>query len=1134
MAIWLISGVLMLAFVSYVVLPFGLAWYVPNLAAQYGVHFDVEQVRVDPLRSRLRLSGVRVGTTRDASMVWSSIETRVDLAELLSGRLVLDDFHLREATLHAGGSQAVARGAAPAMPPAALPGDVSIGALVVAEVELAMLTEALGRPVTIDWLRIASIDESFRPDGAEIEAHITVDGGRCELQGRLNLDATGWILDADADAKDIPLGGFPEVLGAYGSWRGRLDGSGPVRLVYSPVNGAFSATADGRWAIDGLEFELDDTGVSAARADWDGVAFMAFSEGTVDALSVDVEIGLHDIGIDVGDALQVGADELMLQIDTSQASATRLSISGDSPEVRFSGKGGVFEGIEAQGTGLASLVALTFADGIGIEVDRLTADALATGLPAGRSVDAERIALERVVVGLDESVVSVSVATAERLDWHGVSAPGHAGTANRVAMRGFEQRANGEFRLALGSAKAIEEKIGDSDLRMRDVELDSTSRSAAGAFAAGGVRVSEAWLMGGTGTLVLEGLSLEGVEQDEKGMISAASGRARIVDHTLMGRSSVVGSGFELAGASVADDTWEAAHVRFGQMDVETGVASYTLRGLGLVDAEGAGERASARLALLGALEHGFGGNRIVLEDLSAFAPAWRKGAGEAEVIEAATLTLDAVDGNRWRSSGWRLTGVETAASGGASAQSASLESLTLNAEDDSMAAAQGIELGGLSFSDGYTATSTSASIGRAHYRAGAGQVVDIIGLRANALDWNHGSLLAGHGEAPLMSVVAPPVSASFDTLEFASVLFGTDGVQRLDSLESGSSRGRAGPMLDWSTGRLEVGGYLASESVETALDFIEALDVEVRSTEGGVRLGAGRLSALDARIDSSGTMEFASAQAHGIALRDAVGSASTSARVLRATRMTVGESAMEIGSVEVSALDSTIAVTERGDWEFPALPIGTGGGPQSSFRVRIDEVRTSDSASVVGFVDRTTVPHFEARIDIADATLRGIDSAAIGTPAHFSVEAAAGIFAGLRADGVVVPTLTGTDVDLNAAIRGLSLPDLSPYSRLHLGQDIEDGHADVRLDLTVRTSDLEGTAEVTMREVALGGAGSPETSPGLGAALASLEDEQGAIMLKTPLRGELDSPDFDLDGLLTRSLASAALHTVETLPKAE
>ena len=40
--------------------------------------------------------------------------------------------------------------------------------------------------------------------------------------------------------------------------------------------------------------------------------------------------------------------------------------------------------------------------------------------------------------------------------------------------------------------------------------------------------------------------------------------------------------------------------------------------------------------------------------------------------------------------------------------------------------------------------------------------------------------------------------------------------------------------------------------------------------------------------------------------------------------------------------------------------------------------------------------------------------------------------------------------------------------------------------------------------------------------------------MLKAPLRGELDSPDFDFDGLLIRSFASAALDAAAALPKAE
>ena len=99
---WLVSGVLFIAFASYVALPLGLAWYMPQFAARYGVHLHVERARVEPFKSTVRLYGVGVATSGQSSIRWSSVAARVDLAELLSGRLVLDDFRLREAKLHVG------------------------------------------------------------------------------------------------------------------------------------------------------------------------------------------------------------------------------------------------------------------------------------------------------------------------------------------------------------------------------------------------------------------------------------------------------------------------------------------------------------------------------------------------------------------------------------------------------------------------------------------------------------------------------------------------------------------------------------------------------------------------------------------------------------------------------------------------------------------------------------------------------------------------------------------------------------------------------------------------------------------------------------------------------------------------
>ena len=1137
---WLVSGALLIAFASYVALPFGLALYIPQLAAQYGIRLDLERVRVEPFRSRVRLSGVRVATSGDSSMEWSNIETRVDLAELLSGRLVLDGFRLSEAKLHAGDPRTDVAGMLPEVP-SALPENVSVGELVIDGVELATISEALGRPVAVDWLRISSLDEVFRPEGAEVEADISIGQGRSKLRGRLNLDETGWILNTEIGANDVPLDGFPALLGVDGSWRGRLDGSGPVRLVYSPVNGAFSATTGGRWAIDGLEFGHAQVAISGARADWDGAAFMMFSGDAVDALSVDGEIGLRELQVDVVDVLEVEAAELVLRIDASQAPETRLSVEGHIPVARFNGKGGAFEAVGAEATNIVSQVALTFADDIGVEIDLLKSNALAVKLPADRSIDVDQFELERVVVESGKNVISAATGTAERVDWRGLTEPRSTGTATRLAMQRIDWHENGEFRLALASTETLEDRNGDSVLRLRDVVLDSTTFSPAGTVAVGGVRMSDAWLASETNTLILEQLSLDGVEQDEAGVVSIASGRAQVVDHTDTGTLAILGTGFELAGVTVASAAWEARYILLDALDIGTGDASYTLGEVALVDATGEGERGNARLARLRTLEHVSGGNRVVVEDLSADYPAWREGAGGAQAIEAVSITVDTLELRRWQLSGWRLTGVERAASGRASAETASLENLVLSVADGSTAGAQQIELDGLTFDGESAVHAASAFAERTYSRANNGSGIDVTSLRADAVEWNGETLAAERGAAPLMSVAAPPVRASFDTVAFTSARFGAGGMRELGTVTSASGRGKVERVLEWSAGALALAGYHAPAFGETMLDFVETRDVEIVGDADGARLRADRARAQGTRIDASGATVFANAEVEGITLDDTRGTASTSARALRASPLTIRESALEIGALSLSGIESAIGLSEGGEWELPALPIGTGEA-QSAFRVRIQEASTADPGSVIRIVDRATEPDFAASVDIASAALRGFDSESIGVPARFSVEATGDVFTALQADGVLTPGLTGTDLDLNVMIHGLSLRELSPYSRLHLGRSVESGHADVTLDATIRTSDLEGVADFTLHEVVLGEFELPAGSSELGAegtstldaALDSLEAEQGRIELRVPLRAKLDAPGFDIDGLVVRALANTALEAAEALPKAE
>ena len=1129
---WLVSGVVLIAFVSYVALPFGLTLYIPRLAAQYGIPLDVDRVRVEPFRSTLRLSGVRLATAGHSTMEWSSAEARVDLARLLSGRLVLDGFRLSEARLHEGDAGASGRGTLADILPAPLPEEITVGELVIDNVELATLSRTLGRAITVDWLRISSLEDLFRPDGAEVHLDASIGEGRSRVQGRLVLDSTSWSLDAGVRASDIPLDGLPALFGVDGASRGRLDGSGPIRLVYSPVDGAFSTTTGGRWAIEGPELTLAGTAVSGARIDWDGAAFITVSQQTVETLSVEATIGLHELDVDVVDLLDLEAAELGLRVDASRTPVHRLVVEGASPAVRIRGRSGAFEGIGLEAANLTTGAALTLTDDLGIEIDRLAADTLIAALPTGGSIDLERLKIDRIVVPRNADAAAAA-ATAERVEWRGLTEPRSSGTATGVAVQGLERHGNGVLRFASASAATAEERNGESDLRLRDIEIDTTTLSPTGAMAFAGARVADTWLVNDASTLVLEQLSLDGIERNESGRLSIASGTAGVVDHTQAGRQTSVGSGVEVAGVAVSGRAWAAEHARLSRVDVETGIATYTLRELALIDARSDGERIDARLVRFDELEHGFVGNRIVVEGLYAAAPTWRAGVGAAEAIEAASLTVDTADRHRWQSNGWRLTDVETAASRAASAATASVKNLALNLGADLKAGAEGIELDGLSFDGTSMLRATNAAAARAHFGTSDGTAVDINGASTGALEWNGETLALERGSAPWLSVAAATARASFDTIEFGSVRLGAGVVQQIETLQCVSGRGRTDPVGEWSTGRLAIGGYHAVRSGGTTLDSVDALDVEVGETNGA-HLLADRVLVREVQVEPSGTAVLARAEVGGMTLRDPRGQEPVSARTLQASQVTIRGSAADIGSLALFGAEGTIGVSEQGHWEIPAVPLGVGGGTPSSIRLRIRDARTGDSASILRIVDRTTEPDFTATLAIEDAALRGFDSEATGSPAEFSVAASGDVFGTLQVSGSLTPTLTGTDLDLDMTIQGLSLSGLSPYTRTHLGQGVEGGHAKVALDFAVRTSDLEGTAVFASNEIVLAEPASAAGSPGLGPALSRLQDERGGIELKVPLRGKLDAPGFDFDAFLIHALADTVLRTAGASTEAQ
>ena len=867
----------------------------------------------------------------------------------------------------------------------------------------------------------------------------------------------------------------------------------------------------------------------------------------VDTLSVDAALGVRELEVAVADAFEAEAAEVTLQVDASQALSTRVSVEGTSPEVRVRGASGAFD---ARAEQVTTRMALLAANGAGIEVDRLESGTIAVQLQQGGSVAVSRLELERMFFDSVTNALSAAAATARRIDWQDFAASQGSGTATGIAVQGIERDGEGALRLARISAETLDGADPGPAVRMNDVVLEAAEISPSGRLTMEGLRASDSRLSSRESTLVLERVSLDGIERASGGgVVRVAAGRADVVDHTAAVGRAMVGKQARIDGAVVSGESWGATHIHFGHLDLATGAASYSFRELALAETTGegwAGEgwEANAREVRLGGIERWFGGNRVAGSELSALAVAWDDDAASAGDIGIASVTLDLKGQYRWQAGGVRLNGVQAGVSGGARADVVSMEALAMDVAEESIIRISTFESGGLTFDGENRLHASSAAAGRARFRIRGDVSVDATGLRADALEWNGESLAAQRGEAPLMSIRAAPVGASLDAVEFGSARLGARGLVRLDALSAASFRGgvAAEPGLQWTAGASKLAGYRSGGPGEATLDLVETHGVEVVAVGDDARLRAGGFAVRGARLEPSGDLVLADVLVDGAALGRA-DDTRLSADAVRGGHVVVRDAGLEIGSLDLSGLEAAIGLDEKGEWDLPPLPFRAGSfrtGPLGTddggepYSVGIDEVGIAGQAAVVHLVDRTTDPNFAARVDIARATLRGFRSSAIGLPAHFSIESAADAFSSARVEGALIPTLTGTDLDLNVDLRGLTLPAFSPYARLHLGQDLAAGQADATLALAVRSADLDGVVDFRPSGVRFRDMASPANRSVVGSALALIEARNGAIELTASLLGSVDDPGFNLDRLLVRALADSALDAAERLEKAE
>ncbi len=176
-------------------------------------------------------------------------------------------------------------------------------------------------------------------------------------------------------------------------------------------------------------------------------------------------------------------------------------------------------------------------------------------------------------------------------------------------------------------------------------------------------------------------------------------------------------------------------------------------------------------------------------------------------------------------------------------------------------------------------------------------------------------------------------------------------------------------------------------------------------------------------------------------------------------------------------------------------------------------------------FSDRFIRPNYTANLSELTGTLSAFASqpASPGEPlalADLSLKGRAEGTAALDIGGRINPLAQPLALDVQAKVRDLELPPLSPYSAKYAGYGIERGKLSVDLAYRIDPDgQLSASNQIILNQLSFGERIEGSTAPNLPVklAVALLADRNGVIDINLPVSGSLNDPQFRLGPIIVK-----------------
>lgn len=205
-----------------------------------------------------------------------------------------------------------------------------------------------------------------------------------------------------------------------------------------------------------------------------------------------------------------------------------------------------------------------------------------------------------------------------------------------------------------------------------------------------------------------------------------------------------------------------------------------------------------------------------------------------------------------------------------------------------------------------------------------------------------------------------------------------------------------------------------------------------------------------------------------------------------------------------------------------PAQPAATApagdGSADQPFAVRVKQLRIDDG--ITRFRDRSIKPVFKTALHNLEFQLDELSTSA-SQPARFSLDSRIDKYAPFSAKGTVTPFREPMGLAFTSQLRGLEMPNLSPYSGTYIGYELGSGTLSLDLDYQLKNNRLKGKNGILAKQLYLGDTVASEqaTTAPVALGLALLRDLKGDTDLDVDVSGNVDEPGFSVAGLVFKTL---------------